>query len=354
MTPEQTLESAAKARALPRGAIGYFGDDLPRQILQGRGVSAVDVALAPAAPDMHPDVARITEPFMDRRSVEFLNRLAAGAFDDLSGIVFCRDDAAALPAYQYATELRRTGVLDRGPAFFLWNLLHGTTGPIATFNARQATRLAEWLPATKEGDDGRTLAAQGEALKALARAQDEARVSGETAMIWRLAGRWMDPASHADALTAAVTAAMGDRDTPRPGRRIALLGAACDQPQLYAALETAGTIVCDLTQLGNHAPRPTGQAATDLAAIAVDPFHPRGTPSDRYRPAILQAIAEARCDLVVVQLDETDHSFGWDLPSLTREVSELGIRLVHLGFRPLRPDAAWYARAARLLQGEPA
>lgn len=343
------LTHAFEAREVRPGSVGTFGDDVPASLLAAHGLCGTDVAFSGSDVAPVPVVSEITEPFMDPRSSAFLHRLAAGAFDGLSGIVFCRDDQAALPAYQYATELRRQGRLaDTTPPFFLWNLLHSEAGPATAFNTVQAERLNGWLSDRSGGAPLPGAKEQAQQLARLNRAQAEARVSGGQAMIWRAAGRWMAPADHADALAEALETL----DPPRSGRRIALVGGACDRPAVYGAIEAAGPVVCDLTQLGGHGPALTGHVTEDLAAIATDPLHPRGVPAARYRPTLLQRILEARCDLVVAQLDETDHSFGWDLPSLREALAGRGVPLVNLGFRPLRPGAEWCAMATRAVEGE--
>lgn len=340
MTSTDRLEQAFAVRALPRGAIGLFGDDVPPALLADHGLRGVCVRYAPLPVAPQPQVQAIAERFLDPRAAEFLHRLAGGDFDGLAGIVFCRDDTAALTAYQYATELRRQGLLaETAPPFFLWNLLHTDSAPVRAFNAVQLCRLRDWLA----GFSGEPLA-HPPATATLWDAQRAARITGRDAMVWRNAGRWMAPHDHAAALaTVPLT-------PPRPGRRIALLGGACDLPAWYDAIETAGTITCDLTLLGGEVIRGPG-----IDDIAADPLHPRSVPAGRHRPAMVQAIVAAGCDLAVAQLDETDDTFGWDLPSLRHDLGARGIPLISLGFRPIRPDATTCARAAdHLRQGVPA
>lgn len=335
MTSVERLEQAFAIRTLPPGAVGLFGDDLPPALLAQAGLRGTCVRYATGPVPAQPQVQAIAERFLDARAAEFLHRLAAGHFDALAGIIFCRDDTAALTAYQYATELRRQGLLAPSvPPFFLWNLLHTDSAPVRAFNAVQVGRLQDWLA----GFGGTSLPAPTLDL-ALTRAQHAARISGRDAMVWRSAGRWMTPAEHAAAL------ATLPLSSPRPGHRIALLGGACDVPAWYEAIETAGTITCDLTLLGGEAVH--GPTIDD---IATDPLHPRTVPAGRHRPAMVQAIVDAGCDLAVAQLDETDDTFGWDLPSVRRELAARGIPLINLGFRPVRPDAATCARVVAALR----
>src|SRR5690606_2548143 len=85
-------------------------------------------------------------PFVDEEVRNFLVRLMRGEFAGLAGIIFSRDDAPALVAYQYASEWIRQD-RERGPTppLFLWNLVHANTRPVADFNRIQADKLFDFL-----------------------------------------------------------------------------------------------------------------------------------------------------------------------------------------------------------------
>lgn len=312
MTDAATLRRAYRDRHLPDGATGYFGDDLPLSDLPAVCVKYAGTTL-PA-----PEIADVVEPFMDDHARQFLWRLAAGQFDGLRRIVFCRDDSSALPAYQYATELRRQGRLLGGPEFHLLNLLHTDSAPARRFNARQIAALPTGRPVP-------------DAIPALDAAQAEGRIAGAEALVWRNARRWMG-ADHAETLTRALATLPAPADAPR----IALIGSALDAPDAYTAIEARGRIVCDLTPLGQWRTR----------GDATDPLHPRIVPASRHREAILQRIEETRCDIAVLQLDAFDDTLGWDMPSIRKALEERGVTVIDLGFRDRRPDAAWCERIA--------
>lgn len=311
MTDAATLGSAYERRNLPVGAVGYFGDDLPLSDLPTVCVKYANTTL-PA-----PEIADVVEPFMDDHARQFLWRLAAGHFDALRGIVFCRDDSSALPAYQYATELRRQGRLPAGPQLHLLNLLHTDSAPARRFNERQLAAMPVGSPVA-------------DAVPDLDAAQAEGRIAGAEAMVWRNARRWMPAADHAGTLTRALATLPPPAQTPR----MALIGSALDAPDAYAAIEARGRIVCDLTPLGQW------------RGGATDPLHPRIVPASRHRDAILRRIEQTGCAIAVMQLDAFDDTLGWDMPSLRKALETRGVTVIDLGFRDRHPDAAWCERIA--------
>lgn len=111
-----------------------------------------------------------------------------------------------------------------------------------------------------------------------------------------------------------------------------------------------GQLVCDLQAFGHQWPGVwEPQPATDklLLAMATDAYCPRISPPQLHRKALIEAITDSSCDLVICQLAQTDDTFGWELPRLAAELAECGIRFVNLGFRDQCPEAGWLSGAAR-------
>ncbi len=236
---------------------------------------------------------------------------------------------------------------------FLWNLVHTDTAPVRAFNAVQAEKLFDFFVSIGRGrPDPAALqrAAADEVRRHTALSDLEAAVgatvSGATAMQWRNAGRFMQAAEHAELLTSALA-----RRTERlsTSRRIGLVGSPLACPRTYAVLETFGAVVCDLQPLGSVWPGP-GNTADNveaiLAATATDASCPRVTPSAAHRAGIVKRLVDARCDLVLCQLAQTDDTFGWEVPRLFAELTDHGIACVNLGFRDPDPPVAWLDQAA--------
>ena len=349
----ETLEGAFRDRCCAgsggeaaRPRVGLFGDGLPEALVAAAGGEAVEVKAPPAddalAAGSHA-VSAVIEDFVDPYAARFLHRFAAGWYREHAALIFARDDVAALTAYQYATELRRQNVIDRGgPRLLLWNLVHADSEAAHRFNMIQAERLRSALAetlgvASNDGALPAALAAEAERRQALGRI-DAAGVAGRLALVWRNAGRWLPPGRHADLLDAAPGAAPA-----RPaGPRIGLVGTAVIDPAFHAMLDTIGPVVADLQPYGRvwpdcHAGGPDLDAL--IRSVARFPLHLRAAPPERFRAALLDWLSG--CDLVVTQVDTSDDGFGWVVPALRHALAARDVPLVELGFRPFRPDAAW-------------
>ncbi|GGL61531.1 2-hydroxyacyl-CoA dehydratase family protein [Wenxinia marina] len=349
------LEAAFQARA--RSAVGdcpvvgLFGDGCPEALIAACGARPAEVKAPPAGDADVPRsevVASILETFVDPYAAAFLHRLAAGWYDGYAALVFVRDDVAALTAYQYATELRRQGLIaGKGPRFLLWNLVRARTDSAHRFNMVQAERLIGELTAllgTSFGDLAAAQAAEDRRRAALSR-MEAARPSARQALIWRNAGRWLPPDEHAGLLDADLA---GADATTRP--RLGLVGTATIDPAFHAMLDRCGSLVADLQPYGRVWPAcHAGGEDLDalLRAVAADPLHLRAAPPASCRRALLEGLAG--CDVVVSQVDPSDDGFGWEVPALRDALGARGVPLVDLGFRPPAPDAAWLdAAAARI------
>ncbi|MCI5078102.1 2-hydroxyacyl-CoA dehydratase family protein [Oricola sp.] len=370
MNPQQAvaaLDDAFSGKRPPQRnarTVGVFGNGLPESFLSAMGFAPADAKTAPEA-DLSaraPDIEPYVEPFVDDYARIFLHRLFSGRLDDLHAIVFCRDDAAAFVAYQYARELVRQAVgPSPAPRLVLWNLVHRDSGPSAAFNARQVDKLlgdlgadvgAEAFADSLKGAvaEERRRGAALSAMEALRKA-NRPTITGTEAFTWRNAGRSLAAAEHADLLESACAAA-ASRTAPPARQRIGLIGSSTDSLALMRMIEDHGALVTDLQPLGDVWPGPLGGDTLDdiLRAEATDPFCPRAEPAVLHRDALVSRCVEDRCDLVVAQLDQNDDSVGWDLPSLDRALGERGIRLVNLGFRDHRPDDAWLASASKKMR----
>jgi hypothetical protein len=354
-TARATLAAAFTGRAEAvevgnRDRVGIFGNGVPEALLTAAGLHPVDVRSSPDGPPAEaPAISALVEPFVDDHARLFLHRLFSGRLDHLAAIVFPRDDAAALSAFQFAREFVRLGIAACRPRLCLFNLIH-RDGPAALrFNRAQVERLWSELGVATPSDAALSAALANERLRAasLARldaARSAGRVSGTDAVVWRNAGRFAAAGRHATLLDAALA-------TPAPaptGPRLALIGAPTDDISLYTALETLGPIVADPHPMGDVWPGPLPSAdSLDalLIAAAADPFCPRIVPPARHPEAVIAACVAARAGLALFQLDQHDDLLGWDLPTLRSGLAAHGIALVDIGFRDHRPDANWRENA---------
>lgn len=332
---------------LPR--IGIFGPGIPEGLIAASGSVCVHANFG-ADPKQEPMHA-VIEPFVDHEVRVFLNRFALGDFNDLAGMVFARDDAAALTAYQYATEWVRQGHGRSGaPPLFLFNLVHSRAAAAQKFNRVQCDKLVDFLVRVglERPDDG-ALSIMVASLRRRAEALEDATatVPGAVMTQWRNAGRFMDVASHADLLERAVAEF---KPTERAGPRLGLVGSATNDPSFFSVLDRVGVLVADLQAYGQFWPGVWEQESAReamLDSLAGDPSCPRIVPPQSHRQSLVERLVAARCDLVVCQLAQTDDTFGWELPALRAELAAQGIRFLHLGFRDHRPDADWLAEAER-------
>lgn len=347
-----------------RPRVGVFGNGLPEALLLAVGCRPVDVKSVPdGAARSAGDIDAYVEPFVDDHARLFLNRLFGGAFAGLPAIVFSRDDAAGLVAYQYALEFMRLHGRPAGiPRLLLWNAVPGEGAAVAAFNRRQAEQLWADLAgigarAASEGALAEAIAREARRAAVLAELEScrqgaAPTVSGAEALRWRNAGRFLAPEEHARLLDA-VIAALRNRP-PRTGLRIGLVGAATDAESLYAALEAEGTVVCDPQPFGTAWPGPVpASPSLDalLEAAARDPLLQRAKSATARRAAIVAACVGAGCDLVAAQIDQNDDTFGWEWPSLAAELARHGITTVNLGFRDYRPDTQWCDAARARIAG---
>ena len=332
--------------------IGLFGEGIPRAIIAASGAMPLDVKAPPLSDNSDGPivaaVSAIAENFLDDFTARFLHRLAAGAFQKFELIVFSRDDVAALTAYQYAQELRRSGVLaSHGPRFHLWNFLHTDSDAVAQFNKIELDRLTQVLAevtGSEITDLALTRATGAEATRSAI--LDQYTVHNAESFVYRNAGRWLPPARHVDLLQALPTTPAPQRD-----RRIGIVGTACDLVVLHDICADFGTVTADLQPYGQVWPTPfsgTTNSVDMLRELARSPFHIRTSPPGRYTDALVEALSD--CDLVVSSVDRNDDSFGWDLPVLRLRLAPNGITVVDLGFRPFRPDADWIENARETIR----
>lgn len=334
--------------------VGLFGNGLPETLIAAQGALPVHLPNAAVDAGDHP-ISAVIEPFVDHEVRTFLIRLMQGAFGRFKAIIFARDDAPAMIAYQYATEwLRQNRPHGAVPPLFLWNLVHTDSAPVARFNKVQADKLERFLVACglpPRDEAALAMAANDEAARrdALAgmSAQRGEKLTGKTAHIWRNAGRYLAAAHHAALLNDAIPV-----DTVNHTRRIAVVGSPLADMATYEMIEGFGAIVADLQPFGDDWPAAANREAelsTLLAMAAIDPACPRTTPADTQFRHLCAQIDAAGCDLVIAQLAQTDDTFGWEIPRLFKSLRDKGVICVNLGFRDPAPDAAWLNASADLI-----
>ena len=332
-----------------RPPVGLFGDGCPEAFVLAAGGTPVEVKAPPAgdAAMAPPErVARVVEDFLDPFAARFLARFAGGWYDGYAALVFVRDDAAGLTAYQYALELRRQGrVPAGGPDLLLWNLVRRDDAATQRFNGRMAADVAARLGAATGrafAEDGFAAASAAEAARTEALSRAAARgVAGAEMHRWRNAGRWLAPLDHAALLDAAAA-------RPASGPAIGLVGTALADDALHRALDGVGRVTEDLQPYGAVWPACHAGGAADLegclAAVARHPLHLRAMPPAAYRAALVERLAG--CDVVLAQADDSDDAFGWEVPALAEALRNRGVPLVDAGLHDGPPTAAWAARAA--------
>jgi len=338
--------------------VGVFGNGFPEVLVAASGAVPVHVNFGqPGASFSTVDcIAEIIEPFVDDEVRLFLMRFVAGHFADYRGIVFARDDAPALIAYQYATEWVRQGrAHGKVPPLFLWNLVHTDSGPVRCFNQVQAGKLFDFLVSIG-------LPRPGEASIASASAHEQSRrtklaameraetIPGSVALRWRNAGRFMAAQDHARLLGEALAQPLV-ADDDASSARLGIVGSSLASKATYAAFERFGRVVADLQPWGQVWPgRDTApNVEAILTVAAADPFCPRITPANVHRQALVAAAVAARCDLMICQLAHTDDTFGWEVPALKADLAAEGIDFVNLGFRDAEPDNNWFDQSAGLI-----
>jgi hypothetical protein len=352
----QLAEDAATGNGLMR--VGIFGNGLPETLIAAAGGLPVHVSLGTTTAE-HP-IQSVIEPFVDEEVRHFLVRLMLGEFSGLQAIVFSRDDAPALIAYQYATEwIRQDRLCGKTPPLFLWNLVHTQSAPVQKFNRIQAEKLFAFLASSGLSTPSAasiSAAAEDEVLRAQAldamAAQLGTTLSGATAARWRNAGRFLPARQHVELLNAA----LGGAAEPVSRRhRIGLVGSPLASAATYVAIEQFGTIVCDEQSFGNMWPGPGNVAPTleaILEATAADASSFRIAPTRAYRDRLVRRILAAQCSLVICQLSQTDDTFGWDIPALFAQLRSEGVICVNLGFRDAQPDSAWLEEAQRRIAND--
>ena len=271
--------------------VAVFGHGVPWGIFVPFDVPVEDVTLRAARPA--PQIAAYLEPFMDPFARAVLDGLAGGAFDGVDLLVFLRESPGALPAFHYACDFARRGLLPAdAPALHLLNLVPSNTPAAHRFNLTEIDRLADVL-----GSAGG------------ARSRFE-----------------MPPLPP---LT---------RGAEVAGPRQALLGAPLGNTALQEGLARLGPLVLD--QQAEDAARAAAGDTIDaaLAAQAANPFAAR-QPGDLYLSAVASLLAERQVERVLWQVDAHDDLWGWLMPDLRALAEKAGVAFVDLGVLPRRPSA---------------
>lgn len=342
-----------------RPRVGVFGSGMPETLVKAAGACPVHVEFGMAEAEAGTSgIDAVLEPFLDSAVCVFLQRFARGDFADLRGIIFARDDAPALVAYQYATEWVRQGRAPAGsPPLFLWNLVHTDTAATRRFNQVQADKLFGFFEAIglerPEAEKIATAAAHERARANALLQLNAARERGlgaATAIRWRNAGRFMPAELHAKLLEAVLA-------DPQPASnqspaRLAVIGSPFLSVRSYAALDALGTVACDLQPWGDMWPGSGNGCETLeelLVATSADWSCNRIVPTSAFREGIIDRTAAAGCDVVICQLAQTDDTIGWEVPALAAAFAARGTAFVNLGFRDPEPGEPWLEAAAKAI-----
>ena len=307
--------------------IGLFGFGQPLGLWAALGLRGCDVTRD--APVPAPQVTPYIEPFMDPFAAAFLQRLAAGALNDLGAVIFLRESTGAVPAYQYACEFARRGLLPaRAPAVILANILPVCGAAAQIFNQREVARILAALKACGWRPDA-ALPDCAAALDAVIAAQSSGGMSGEEAFALRM---------HPDAPDLGEQA-KGGAATARQGPRLALLGGPMGSGALHQRLDNIGHLALDQQALDQAMAARGGGVEAALSAFAANPFAAR-QPRAAYVDAMASALCTHRIAHVFWQVEPHDDLWGWLAPQMRARCAALGIGFHDLGFVPRWPDAA--------------
>lgn len=321
--------------------IGGFGFGLPHGLFSALGLAVEDTTLVEGV--ACEAIAGFIEPFMDPFAASVLHRLAGGSLNHYSALIFLRESPGAIPAFHYACEFERRGLLPAdSPQLILFNLIPAASDAARQFNDREIARLIGELDRIGWRPGSRDILAAGEVHARLLSAQSDGRVRAADTFELRAAiiGGRQAPADELKASQA------------RSGRRTALLGAPLGNSLLHAILEEHSLLALDQQGLDLAWAVQGHDRQSALAAYTTNPFAAR-QPADLYMDAVEQLLAEHRIERVVWQVDRHDDLWGWLMPDIRALTNKLGVGFVDLGFLPRWPRMNDLEPVARQLGAMP-
>ncbi|WP_280434870.1 2-hydroxyacyl-CoA dehydratase family protein [Nocardia carnea] len=349
--PGGAVEKSAPAGAR-RPVIGVIGGDVPIEIIEACGAHAFRVSAADR--EIGREAVELLGTTVDSTFHSILDRILAGEFGFLRGLIVSRDCQASLRLFYVLRMLAKQG--RAVPDVHLVDLLHLPRESTRDYNAGQLAQLADtvaaWtgteITATALHEAREVRGRLGSALRALRASRAEGAVPGATALrLYALA----QTDAPADCLTW-VTALLDEHGSSGPGLdtrtattvtggtpgrpagsrlRVFLTGSTVDRVPVYDGLESAGVLiagedhnwgdpVADLWDIPTAATDlPTAYTALAEHRLRLGPMAQASGLSDRAR---FSAACARRCGAQVVLSvgRRNDPAPGWDRPGLIREL----------------------------------
>lgn len=327
------MDAAHAAAAQGHPVVGYVGNTVPVELILAAG--CVPVRIAPAFGDASAADDAV-ERFSDTDVRLIFAQYCAGEFDALDLLVIPRSTESQHKLYLALREAWRTGLVTRGPALYLYDILHtqressrayglARTGELwqrlcgITDVAPDETRLREAIALTNQT---RAL------LQALQQRRRAGAVCGSQAQVATGATRFLPPPEANAALQRWLAAGQA---TPGQGPRLLVKGCPLDHDRLHVLVEQAGgCVLAEDDEWGTRAAAPL--IATDRAPLeAVFEHHWRDVPCVRQHPDtaaqawFARALADPLVDGVLFYLPPPDDIHGWEFPAQRAQVEAAGL-----------------------------
>ena len=328
------LGAARAAATQGRKVVGYVGNTVPVEL--SAAADCVPVRIAPAEGD--PSAAdALIESFADTDMRLIFSQYCAGAYDMLDLLVIPRSTESQHKLYLALREAWRIGLVTRGPALRLYDILHTQRETSRAYGLARTAELWRQLCAiggTKADDevalrDAIALANHTRTLlHALQQRRHGAMVCGSQALVATGATRFLPPQQAQAALQAWLAAA---ETTPAQGPRLLVQGCPLDHIGLHRLVEQAGAcVVAEDDEWGARAEETP--IATDREPLqAIFEHYWRDVPCVRLHPDIAgrawfeQALSDPTLDGVLFYLPPPDDIHGWAFPAQRAQVEAAGL-----------------------------
>jgi benzoyl-CoA reductase subunit C len=354
---EQPLAAARAFKQRGGKVVGIVGHSAPPELCVALG--ALPVQIAAQLDHATPRADRLMPDNHGWESRSICEQALHGEYDFLDLLVITR---AYGPLYYVLREVHRQGNAPGLPALYLFDLLQSERTCFAAYNetclSLFISRL-ERLTAAQATEPllARAIAssnAQRGLWRQLHRLRQGARISGADAMRAIGAGCFMPQASHAGALHELIEAAPDAARAEALARRPRLLVVAAEplfHTALHDALESAGgLVVAEDDFWGARA----GELDIDegerprqalLAQCSHKPASPYPIGLEARAAWLVAQVAADAIDGVVFYIPPSDHSFGWDYPTLKAELDRVGCRSLLLRENVRQPTGREQATA---------
>jgi benzoyl-CoA reductase/2-hydroxyglutaryl-CoA dehydratase subunit BcrC/BadD/HgdB len=332
-------------------AIGYFGRDVPVELILAANALPLRLYGRADAPTPHAD--RFLEPAFSAQIRSIAEQWFSGEFDCLEAVIFPRSSDNAQRLYYYLCELQRRGKCG-GPRPLIYDI-----ASIRRDSSRAHTAAATQILASQIGVDPGKLVESVQAVErrvALRAQLNSLRLQARApagSFAWRALR-----ASDAAWGNAEFETQLGDwvraPVTHGPTRRILLAGNAPPDARIHLAVEAAGgNVVREVDEEGTHLlqSREPGSEHS-LQSIAARCYEAASLPQQFMLSAdVLTAHARAvKADGVVTWMVQEEEALVWELPGQLRALADARIPVLVLTHQKWAAGADTCAEIARFLQ----